>query len=93
MFARLKIDLDREARRVFVPESAVTYSLQGNLIYVIEEGDAGLVVSPRIVATAEAVGGEVVITRGIEDGEQVVIAGQNKLYPGATVQIDPEGLP
>ena len=93
MFARLKIDLDREVRRVFVPETAVTYSLQGNLIYVIEEGDAGLIVSPRIVATAEAVGGEVVITRGIEDGEQVVIAGQNKLYPGAAVQIDPEGLP
>ncbi|MEE4248017.1 MAG: efflux RND transporter periplasmic adaptor subunit, partial [Kangiellaceae bacterium] len=93
MFARLSIDLDRETPQVFVPESAVTYSLQGNLVYVINEGEDGLTVSPRIVETAEGESGDVMITDGVSDGERVVIAGQNKLYRGAAVQIDPEGLP
>lgn len=93
MFARLSIDLDRETRRVFVPETAVSYSLQGNLVYVIEEDDEGLFVSPRVVTTGGTRAGDVAILDGIEDGETVVTAGQNKLYRGARVQIDEDALP
>ncbi|MFK8041229.1 efflux RND transporter periplasmic adaptor subunit [Congregibacter sp.] len=90
MFASLVIDLNRETLRVFVPETAVSYSLQGNLVYVIEEDDNGLFVSPRVVKTVAANNGEVVIVDGVADGERIVIAGQNKLYRGARVQIDPD---
>lgn len=93
MFARLAIDLDRESRRVFVPETAVSYSLQGDLVYVISKDEAGLFVTPRIVTTAGASAGDVAIDSGIEAGEQVVIAGQNKLYRGARVQVDADALP
>ncbi len=88
MFARLTIDLSRESRRVFVPETAVTYSLQGDLVYVIEEDNQGLFVTPRVVRTRGAETGEVVIEHGVADGEHIVIAGQNKLYRGARVRID-----
>lgn len=90
MFANLTIDLDRRSRRVFVPETAVSYSLQGNLVYVIEEDDAGLFVTPKVVDTLGASGGDVAIDAGIEDGDEIVTAGQNKLYRGARVQIDSE---
>ena len=88
MFAKLSIDLDRESRRVFVPETAVSYSLQGDIVYVIERDERGLFVAPRVVETLGAGAGEIAIGRGINDGEQVVTAGQNKLYRGARVQID-----
>ena len=88
MFARLSIDLGRDSRRVLVPETALSYSLQGDLVYVIEQDDQGLFVSPRIVQTLGASAGQVAIGRGVEDGEQVVAAGQNKLYRGARVRID-----
>ncbi|WP_439100983.1 efflux RND transporter periplasmic adaptor subunit [Congregibacter sp.] len=90
MFASLIIDLDRETRRVFVAETAVSYSLQGNLVYVIEEDDDGLFVSPRVVKILPANNGEVAVVSGIKDGDRVVIAGQNKLYRNARVQIDPD---
>lgn len=90
MFAGLIIDLNRETTRVFVPETAVSYSLQGNLVYVIEEDDEGLFVSPRVVKTLAANNGEVAIASGVADGERVVTAGQNKLYRNARVQIDPD---
>lgn len=90
MFASLVIDLNRESERVFVPETAVSYSLQGDLVYVIEEDETGLFVSPRIVKTIAANAGDVAIASGIMEGERVVIAGQNKLYRNARVQIDPQ---
>jgi membrane fusion protein (multidrug efflux system) len=90
MFASLVIDLNRETQRVFVPETAVSYSLQGDLVYVIEEDESGLFVSPRIVTTLAGNNGEVAITSGINSGERVVTAGQNKLYRNARVQVDPD---
>jgi membrane fusion protein (multidrug efflux system) len=90
MFARLSIDLNRESRRVFVPETAVTYSLQGDLVYLIEEDEQGLFVTPRVVTVLSADQGEVAIAQGIRDGDRIVTAGQNKLYRGARVQIDPD---
>ena len=92
MFARLSIDLGRDSRRVLVPETALSYSLQGDLVYVIEQDDQGLFVSPRIVQTLGAGAGPVAIGRGVEDGEQVVSAGQNKLYRGARVRIDADAV-
>lgn len=88
MFASLTIDLNRESTRVFIPESAVTYSLQGDLVYVIEDDGKGLLVNPRVVTTAGGADGQVAIARGVNVGERIVTAGQNKLYRGARVQID-----
>ena len=88
MFARLRIDLDRERRLVFVPETAISYSLKGDLVYVIEEDEQGLFVTPRVVTTGDTSDGRIALTSGVGDGERVVTAGQNKLYRGARVQID-----
>jgi membrane fusion protein (multidrug efflux system) len=50
MFARLRMDLGSAPQRVLVPETAVTYSLQGDTVYVIERDDQGLLVEPRVVS-------------------------------------------
>ncbi len=88
MFARLSIDLDRPQRVIAVPETAVSYSLQGNTVFVIAEDDEGLLVEPRVVKTGPARENQIAILSGLEAGERVVIAGQNKLYRGARVSID-----
>lgn len=87
MFARLSIDLDSEVPRVFIPETAVTYSLQGDTVYVIEEDDRGLFVSPRVVRAAGVRDGRAAIAQGVREGERVVTVGQNKLYRGARVEL------
>jgi membrane fusion protein (multidrug efflux system) len=88
MFARLSIDLDNSRQVVAVPETAVSYSLQGNTVFVINEDEEGLLVEPRVVTTGPARDGRIAILSGLEAGERVVIAGQNKLYRGARVSID-----
>jgi membrane fusion protein (multidrug efflux system) len=88
MFARLVIDLGQPVRVVTVPETAVTYSLHGNTVYVVEGGENGLQVSPRVVRAGDSRAGHTAILEGLREGEQVVTVGQNKLHRGAPVVID-----
>ena len=88
MFAQLTIDLDQPRELVTVPETAVTYSLQGNTVYVIEENDGALSVNPRVVQTGVVNNGRIAITAGLAEGDQVVSVGQNKLYRGAPVVLE-----
>jgi membrane fusion protein (multidrug efflux system) len=93
MFANLQVLLAGETPQVLVPETAITYTLYGNSVYVIEEqaaeGDQPeqLQVQRRFVETGERRTGQVVILKGLQAGERVVSAGQLKLDNGARVTI------
>jgi membrane fusion protein (multidrug efflux system) len=88
MFVRLRIDLDLPRQLVSVPETAISYSLQGDTVWVVREEEQDLLAEPRVVRTGPARDGQIAITSGIAAGERVVIAGQNKLSRGARVTID-----
>jgi len=99
MFAELNVLLPDTQPRVVVPETAVTFSLYGQSVYVVEPADreaaqdrendeAGLVVRRRFVTTGERREGQVVVLKGLEAGEQVVTGGQLKLDDGAAVVIN-----
>jgi membrane fusion protein (multidrug efflux system) len=102
MFADLQVLLPSEEPKVVVPETAITYTLYGNSVLVVKEGqppepedgaeararsEPYLVVERRFVKTGERRDARVVILEGLEAGEQVVIAGQLKLDSGAHVAI------
>jgi len=100
MFANLQVLLADETPQVLVPETAITYTLYGNSVYVIaaQHADDGspasdadgkpiLQVERRFVETGERREGRVVILKGLQAGEQVVSAGQLKLDSGARVAI------
>jgi membrane fusion protein (multidrug efflux system) len=88
MFARLIVDLDQPTRVVTVPETAVSYSLHGDIIYVLSQGKGQTTVQPRVVKTGETRDGQTAILEGLLGSEWVATAGQNKLYRGARVTID-----
>ncbi|WP_439887632.1 efflux RND transporter periplasmic adaptor subunit [Pseudomonas sp. MBLB4123] len=100
MFANLEVLLPGEPQHILVPETAITYTLYGNSVYVIgerqgedgealkdDQGQPQLAVQRRFVETGERRDGQVVILEGLEAGEQVVTAGQLKLDNGAHVAI------
>lgn len=88
MFARLVVDLDQPTRVVTVPETAVSYSLHGNTVYVLTQSKGQTTANPRVVKTGETRDGQTAILDGLLSGEWVVTAGQNKLYRDARVTID-----
>ncbi|WP_263142426.1 efflux RND transporter periplasmic adaptor subunit [Pseudomonas sp. RIT-PI-AD] len=103
MFANLEVLLPDMQQRVVLPETAITYTLYGNSVYVIDEkkgedgqpvkddkGETQLVAERRFVETGERRDGKVVILKGLQKGERVVTSGQLKLDNGAHVVIVPE---
>lgn len=100
MFASLLVLLPDPQPQVVVPESAITYTLYGNSVYVVSpkqnadgqpENAAGgkpqLIAEQRTIRTGERRDGVVVVSEGLKAGERVVSAGQLKLTPGAAIQI------
>lgn len=88
MFARMVIDLDQPKRVVTVPETAVTYSLHGDTIYVLVQSKGKTTAQPRVVQTGATRNGQIAIISGLLSSEWVVTVGQNKLYRDARVVID-----
>ncbi|WNW11662.1 efflux RND transporter periplasmic adaptor subunit [Pseudomonas sp. DTU_2021_1001937_2_SI_NGA_ILE_001] len=99
MFASLQVQLPGNASRVLVPETAITYTLYGNSVYVVvashdEQGQAQMnaegqprwQVERRSVETGERRDGQVIILKGIKAGEVVVSGGQLKLDQGTEVK-------
>ncbi len=88
MFAEVRILEDSRREVVTLPYQAVTYDPYGSSVFVVEEGEDGLVATRRQVGTGEVRDGRVEIVSGLEPGDRVVSAGQNKLRTGQPVTVD-----
>ncbi len=82
MFARIQL-LVQEGKALVVPEAAVVSSGQGHLVYRIEEG--------RAVRTDITIGerrdGLVEVLMGLDDGDQVLVAGLQRVQNNAPVKV------
>ena len=94
MFASLEIKEKAKKNVIVIPTTAISYSLYGNSVYVIEkEKDKkdkkdSLIVKRVFVNTGEQQGNDTVILSGIKAGQQIVSAGELKLQDGTHVAID-----
>ncbi|MEM9620695.1 MAG: efflux RND transporter periplasmic adaptor subunit [Pseudomonadota bacterium] len=89
MFAVLDVDLGDRQQVVSIPETAMTYALQGNTVYVVEPTESGdLTANARVVEAGTVRNGKIAILDGLRPGDRVVSVGQNKLYRGVRVVID-----
>jgi membrane fusion protein (multidrug efflux system) len=97
MFAAIEIQQPIEKDTIIVPSTAVSYSLYGNAIYVIEKNKDGkknqdgsdlLTVNRVFVTTGEQQGNYTVIKKGIKSGQLVVNTGDIKLQNGTPVAIN-----
>jgi len=83
MFARLQLVLETVAEAVAVPGDAVLVLPNGSKVaYVLKDGKA----QRRVVKTGLEAGGQVQIVSGVQPGETVVTAGNEKLKDGMEVK-------
>jgi membrane fusion protein (multidrug efflux system) len=94
MFANVAVQLPVEENVVAIPETAISYSLYGDTVYLVEssgqdeKGNPALTVKRVSVKLGPQKGNEVIVLRGVKAGDQVVTAGQLKLTDGARVTIN-----
>lgn len=80
MFARVQLITD-ESMAVVVPEASLSPSGQIQYVYRITEGQAERVA----IQIGERRAGLVEVLQGLEPGDQVVVAGLQRMRPGAPV--------
>lgn len=119
-FVQVRVELPEENNVLAVPQTALTTSLYGDYIYVVQPAPApaeqpagdtakpseetaepaadaaeptegekpALVLSQVFVTPGRRNDGLVEILKGVADGDEVVTAGQNRLYNGMSVNVD-----
>ena len=85
MSARARITLATNARALMVPEQAIWPAGEQKMVYLVIDGVAKLV--PVTLGMRQP--GQVEITSGVKEGDEVVVAGQLKLHDGAKVKPQP----
>lgn len=82
MFARVNLTTELRKNAVIVPEAAIVPTLEGEYVYRVVDGK----VERTDVTIGRRMTGEVEIVEGLSPGDQVVVAGQQKVREGAAVQ-------
>jgi membrane fusion protein (multidrug efflux system) len=85
---RVNLKVASPGGQLAVPQQAVQRDIQGAYVLVV---NAEGVVELRRVTVARIAEGYAVIAEGLEEGEQVIVEGGNKVRPGMTVDAAPAG--
>jgi membrane fusion protein (multidrug efflux system) len=90
-FVRIRIDMPKEEGVIALPQTAVTTSLYGDYVYAVRPSETDperLEARQVFVELGRRSHGMVEILSGLNAGETVVSAGQNRLSNGQPVVID-----
>lgn len=92
MFAKVDISLPEDRDQVVIPQTAVSYSLYGDFVYVIKEDDNGdLRAHQQGVTVKDRRRNRVVIESGVEVGDKVITTGSVRLSNGAKIRVVEDG--
>jgi len=84
MYLTVNILFDAARSVIVIPQTAIIYHSYGDSVYVVHDGK----VKSQYVRVGQRYNNSIIIDQGLKVGDQVVIAGQNKLHDGAVVKID-----
>ncbi|MCW5890355.1 MAG: efflux RND transporter periplasmic adaptor subunit [bacterium] len=88
LFVRLRVPVAAAANALVVPGDAVAFDQQGEYVLVVGDDD---VVARRPVETGEQVGDQIVVTKGLQATDRVVVAGLTRAIPGRKVTAETQG--
>jgi len=96
MYADVRVIVGEPAPVVTIPQTAITYSLYGDSVFAVVKAknpdpnakEPDLEIERRFIKLGTVRDGRVNVVDGLKPGEQVVVAGQNKIDQGSKVRID-----
>ena len=89
-FVRVVVRLKASADSIVIPTTAVQTGQDGKFVFVVKPD---MIVDARPVLTGRTIEREVVIEKGLSEGDTVVTSGQLRLVSGSRVQIKLESSP
>ena len=89
MFVALEVKVGEQEDHLTLPQAAVTFNPYGQTVFVIDHNIAKQV----FIETGETRGDQIVVVKGINEGDLVVTSGQLKLHNGSAVEVDNTVVP
>ncbi|EIC21544.1 efflux RND transporter periplasmic adaptor subunit [Thiorhodovibrio frisius] len=89
-FVNLSLALGDPDEAVVVPQAALQVDQQGVYIFVVDEDSKAQV---RRIETGPTKGADVAVTKGLKEGELVIVEGIQKVRPGQPVKASPPQEP
>ena len=83
-FVNVQLLVERQLNATVVPSAAVQTGSIGQYVYVVQDQSA---VTVRVVETGASDRGQVMVTKGLQPGDVVVVDGVDKLREGAAVEL------
>jgi multidrug efflux system membrane fusion protein len=83
-FVNVRLILSTARGAVLIPNQAAQISQQGPFVYVVKQDNTA---DLRQITLGQRQGDQVVVTKGLSDGELVVVTGQLSVHPGAQVRV------
>ncbi len=100
MYANVSVKLPVAINSITVPETAVTYSLSGNSVFVATPGEGNadpkkpqLTAKRTAIKTGARIGNRVVVLEGLKSGDRVITTGTVKLVDGAGINVGTQEAP
>jgi membrane fusion protein (multidrug efflux system) len=87
MFARANIILPTIENQITLPQTAITFTLYGDNVYILSEEDGEKRVQQHVVKVGERTADIAHILEGVKAGDVVVTSGQVRLSNGAKVRV------
>ncbi|MGX5088232.1 efflux RND transporter periplasmic adaptor subunit [Enterobacter sp. UPMP2052] len=88
MFVRARIDEGTQPNAILVPQQGVTRTPRGDAtVLVVNDKNQ---VETRTIVAPQAIGDRWLVTKGLKNGERVIVSGLQKVRPGVTVVATPD---
>jgi membrane fusion protein (multidrug efflux system) len=89
MYGDVELAVGTAQHGVVVPNNAITYNTFGDNVYVVTtDAQQQWIAHERVVQVRDQRDGSALIASGVQAGDTVVTAGQNKLHDGAAVAVN-----
>jgi membrane fusion protein, multidrug efflux system len=85
MFVRARLTSEQQQTVIMVPQASITRNARGQAMVMLVNGQS--MVEARLIETGRNVGDQIVVTKGLAAGEQLIVAGLQKIRPGAPVKV------
>lgn len=93
MFASVQIDTGTSLKYITLPQTAISFNPYGDIVYLVkeskdEDGNKILIADQVFVTTGDTRGDQIVVLKGVKEGDTVITSGQLKLKNGSRIKIN-----
>lgn len=83
-YVNVTVSLDKFRPMILVPQASVSQDAVGQYVMTVDENDT---IVQKYITIGDVVGANYVVVSGLEDGDRVVVIGQQKLQNGQKVTV------